>query len=226
MPLKRLFDISVSFILLFILLPIIVCTAILIRMKMGSPVLFKQERPGRHMKPFQIYKFRTMSDKRDNSGKLLPDEKRLTGVGSLLRKFSIDELPQLLNVLKGEMSLIGPRPLLMRYLPYFTETEKERFQVRPGITGLAQISGRNGLPWNERLTLDVEYVKGWSLRKDINILLLTLRKVWLREGFIEVTEFRQNDLDTERRLIGEEKVDAQPRAEMENHLVRFTGRGG
>lgn len=226
MPLKRLFDISVSFILLFILLPIIVCTAILIRMKMGSPVLFKQERPGRHMKPFQIYKFRTMSDKRDNSGKLLPDEERLTGVGSLLRKFSIDELPQLLNVLKGEMSLIGPRPLLMRYLPYFTETEKERFQVRPGITGLAQISGRNGLPWNERLTLDVEYVKGWSLRKDINILVLTLKKVWLREGFIEVTEFRQNDLDAERRLIGEEKVDAQPRAEMENHLVRFIGRGG
>lgn len=202
MPLKRIFDILVSFVLLLLMSPVMLGAALLIRIRMGSPVLFVQERPGLHARPFRIYKFRTMIDKRDLSGNLLSDEERLTGTGALLRKCSIDELPQLFNVLNGDMSLVGPRPLLMKYLPYFTETEKARFRVRPGITGLAQISGRNALPWNERLVLDVDYVKNRSFRLDMVILIRTLRKVLVREGFIEVTEFRQNDLDAERKSMG------------------------
>lgn len=199
---KRTFDLAAALLLLAVLSPVLLAAAAAIRLTMGGPVLFRQERPGRGMEPFRICKFRTMSDRRDASGRLLPDEERLTATGALLRKCSIDELPQLFNVIRGEMSLVGPRPLLMRYLPYFTAEEKARFRVRPGITGLAQISGRNGLPWNERLALDVRYVENRSFWLDIDILARTVKKVWVREGFIEVTAFRQHDLDAERKSIG------------------------
>jgi sugar transferase EpsL len=199
--LKRAFDIAVSLAVLAVMSPIMLGAALLIRIRMGSPIVFKQERPGRDTRTFRIYKFRTMLDKHDATGNLLPDEERLTRIGALLRKFSIDELPQLFNVLKGDMSLVGPRPLLVRYLPFYTGVERKRFLVRPGITGLAQISGRNELPWNERLALDVEYVEKWSFRLDMDILVRTFKKVLTRDGFIEVTQSRQNDLDAERKSI-------------------------
>lgn len=201
MRLKRTFDIAVSLAVLAVMSPIMLGVALLIRIRMGSPVLFKQERPGLDTKTFRIYKFRTMLDKHDAAGNLLPDGERLTGIGTFLRRFSVDELPQLFNVLKGDMSLVGPRPLLVKYLPFYTGVERKRFLVRPGITGLAQISGRNELPWNERLALDVEYVEKWSFRLDMDILVRTFKKVWTRDGFIEVTQYRQNDLDAERKSM-------------------------
>lgn len=200
MWIKRTVDIAVSFTLLLALAPVIVGAALLIRLQLGAPVLFKQERPGKYMKPFQIYKFRTMTDERDSEGNLLRDEERLTALGAFLRRFSIDELPQLLNVIKGDMSLVGPRPLLMRYLPYFSAEEQKRFLVRPGITGLAQISGRNELPWNQRLALDVSYVERCTIRMDAAIFLKTVKKVLVKEGFQEAGELsRPGDLDAERK---------------------------
>ncbi|MDF2713166.1 MAG: sugar transferase [Paenibacillus sp.] len=204
MWIKRTVDIAVSLALLLALTPVILGAALLIRLQLGAPVLFKQERPGKHMKPFQIYKFRTMTDGRDFEGNLLRDEERLTTLGAFLRRFSIDELPQLLNVIKGDMSLVGPRPLLMRYLPYFSAEEQKRFLVRPGITGLAQISGRNELPWNQRLALDVSYVERCSIRMDAAIFLKTVKKVLVKEGFQEAGELsRPRDLDAERKIESE-----------------------
>ncbi|MEF3302284.1 sugar transferase [Paenibacillus sp. GYB003] len=198
---KRVFDLTVSLLLLIVLSPVMGVTALCVRKYLGSPVLFRQCRPGLHMRPFHILKFRTMTDKRDENGSLLSDSERLTSFGAFLRKTSLDELPQLINVIKGEMSLVGPRPLLLRYLPFYTETEKKRFLVRPGITGLAQISGRNRLTWDERLHLDVKYVERQSLALDLTIMWKSVIQVLERDGFEEVTERQLPDLDVERLTI-------------------------
>jgi lipopolysaccharide/colanic/teichoic acid biosynthesis glycosyltransferase len=196
---KRAFDFSLSLLLLILLSPIILFVGVLVFRGLGRSILFKQQRPGLHMKPFHIYKFRTMTDERDADGELLPDETRLNQLGYSLRKLSLDELPQLINVLKGEMSLVGPRPLLMKYLPYFSEREKSRFLIRPGITGLAQVSGRNDLPWDLRLELDVIYVENRSFLFDLKILGMTLIKVFQRESVAKVPSLALRDLDLERR---------------------------
>lgn len=175
---KRLFDIAVSGTALVLLSPVIVTSAVLIKKKLGSPVLFKQTRPGKNGEPFEIYKFRTMTDERDTQGDLLPDAERLTDFGKTLRKLSIDELPQLLNVLKGDISLVGPRPLLMQYLPLYNEHQKRRMEVRPGITGWAQVNGRNNISWEEKFDLDVWYVDHQSFILDLYIIYLTVVKVF------------------------------------------------
>ena len=182
---KRLLDIliSLTFIVLFSWLYLIL--VILVRIKLGSPVLFCQERPGYNEKIFKLYKFRTMTDKRDEKGNLLPDSERLTKFGSMLRSTSLDELPEMFNILKGDMSLIGPRPLLVEYLPYYTEEERLRHSVRPGLTGLAQVSGRNLLGWDDRFKTDVEYVRNISFVLDVRILFNTVKKVLVRDD-IEV----------------------------------------
>ena len=178
---KRLLDIliSLTFIVLFSWLYLIL--VILVRIKLGSPVLFCQERPGYNEKIFKLYKFRTMTDKRDEKGNLLPDSERLTRFGSMLRSTSLDELPEMLNILKGDMSLIGPRPLLVEYLPYYTEEERLRHSVRPGLTGLAQVSGRNYLAWDKRLAKDVEYVNHISFIMDVRIIIKTIMVVFKKE---------------------------------------------
>lgn len=179
---KRLTDILVALPVLIIFSPVILLIIILIRCRCGSPVLFKQQRPGLNEKPFILYKFRTMKDLYNEAGNLLPDGERLTTVGKWLRKLSLDELPQFLNVLKGEMSLVGPRPLLMEYLPLYNEKQKRRHLVKPGITGWAQVKGRNAISWDEKFDLDVWYVDNWSPVLDLKILFLTLGKVLKREG--------------------------------------------
>ena len=178
---KRLLDIliSLTFIVLFSWLYLIL--VILVRIKLGSPVLFCQERPGYNEKIFKLYKFRTMTDKRDENGHLLPDSERLTKFGSMLRSTSLDELPEMFNILKGDMSLIGPRPLLIEYLPYYTEEERLRHSVRPGLTGLAQVSGRNYLAWDKRLAKDVEYVNHISFIMEVRIIIKTIMVVFKKE---------------------------------------------
>lgn len=178
---KRILDIliSLTFIVLFSWLYLIL--VILVRIKLGSPVLFCQERPGYNEKIFTLYKFRTMTDKRDEKGNLLPDSERLTKFGSMLRSTSLDELPEMFNILKGDMSLIGPRPLLVEYLPYYTEEERLRHSVRPGLTGLAQVSGRNYLAWDKRLAKDVEYVNYISFIMDVRIIIKTIMVVFKKE---------------------------------------------
>ena len=178
---KRILDIliSLTFIVLFSWLYLIL--VILVRIKLGSPILFCQKRPGYNEKIFTLYKFRTMTDKRDEKGNLLPDSERLTKFGSMLRSTSLDELPEMFNILKGDMSLIGPRPLLVEYLPYYTEEERLRHSVRPGLTGLAQVSGRNYLAWDKRLARDVEYVNHISFIMDIRIIIKTIMVVFKKE---------------------------------------------
>lgn len=205
---KRLLDILLSLTILVVLSPLLLVLCILVRSKLGSPIFFKQERPGLHEKIFTMYKFRTMTDKRDAEGKLLPDKDRLTKFGKLLRATSLDELPEFFNILKGDMSFIGPRPLLVSYLPYYTETEALRHTVRPGLTGLAQVSGRNFLDWDRRLAKDVEYVKGLSLQMDLKVLFLTIKVVFDRSDVAEDTsqtegnfaQIRQERLDRTGRL--------------------------
>lgn len=179
---KRLFDIFASFIGLLVLSPIIAIVAWKIRKNLGSPVLFKQVRPGKDGKPFQMVKFRTMRDAVDAAGNPLPDSERLTPFGNWLRSTSLDELPELWNVLKGDMSLVGPRPLLMEYLPLYSKEQYRRHDVRPGVTGWAQVNGRNALSWDEKFKLDVWYVENRSFWLDIKILLLTVKKVLVRDG--------------------------------------------
>lgn len=179
---KRLFDLLLSIgLLLALALPLLLLWA-LVRRKLGSPVLFRQVRPGLHGRPFMMVKFRTMTDERGANGELLPDAQRLTAFGRFLRASSLDELPELWNVLRGEMSLVGPRPLLMEYLPLYSPEQARRHEVRPGITGWAQVNGRNALSWDERFKLDVWYVDHRSLWLDLRILWLTVRKVIVREG--------------------------------------------
>lgn len=174
---KRILDIISSLLAIIILSPLLAVTVVLVKTKLGSPVLFKQERPGKDEKIFTLMKFRTMTDERDENGKLLPDEVRLTKFGKFLRSTSIDELPELFNILKGDMSVIGPRPLLVQYLPFYTEEERHRHDVRPGLTGWAQVNGRNSLDWDHRFECDVEYVKNMSLLFDIKIMFSTILKV-------------------------------------------------
>lgn len=200
---KRLLDILLSLTILIVLSPLFLVLCILVRSKLGSPIFFQQERPGLHEKIFTMYKFRTMTDKRDVEGNLLPDKDRLTKFGKLLRATSLDELPEFFNILKGDMSFIGPRPLLVSYLPYYTETEALRHTVRPGLTGLAQVSGRNFLDWDRRLAKDVEYVKGLSFQMDLKVLFLTVKVVFDRSDVAEDTsqaegnfaQIRQERLD-------------------------------
>lgn len=174
---KRLLDILISAATLIVLSPVFLVVGILVRIKLGSPVFFTQERPGREEKIFRLYKFRSMTDRRDEKGELLPDAQRLTGFGTFLRKSSLDELPELWNILRGDMSLIGPRPLLVSYLPYYTGREKLRHSVRPGLTGLAQASGRNYIAWDERLEKDVEYVENISFAMDVKVIWMTVKLV-------------------------------------------------
>lgn len=182
---KRAFDIIISMTALVLLSPLLILLAILVRIKLGSPIIFHQERPGFQEKIFKLCKFRTMTEEKDADGNLMPDAVRLTKFGRALRTTSLDELPELWNILKGDMSLIGPRPLLVSYLPYYTDEERLRHTVRPGLTGLAQINGRNLLDWDKRFAKDVEYVRNLSFGLDVKIFFLTLKKVFIHEN-IEV----------------------------------------
>ncbi|MCP3739687.1 sugar transferase [Rossellomorea sp. BNER] len=180
--LKRLLDFLLALIGIITLLPIILITSILIRLKLGSPIIFKQKRPGLNKTPFFVYKFRTMTDEKNENGELLPDNIRLTSFGKVVRRLSLDELPQLFNVLKGDLSLVGPRPLLMEYLDLYTTEQARRHEVRPGITGWAQVNGRNAISWDEKFKLDVWYIDNQSLLLDIKILWMTVAKVFKSEG--------------------------------------------
>lgn len=179
---KRPMDFTLSLIAILLLSPILLVVAILVRMKLGSPVLFKQKRPGLNEKIFTMHKFRTMTDEKDENGELLPDSVRLTKFGKFLRSTSLDELPELFNILKGDMSIVGPRPLLVQYLPLYNDHQKRRHDVRPGLTGLAQVNGRNAISWEEKFDLDVKYVDHISFSNDLSIIILTFKKVFAREG--------------------------------------------
>lgn len=179
---KRTVDIILSIFILFFLSPIIIVVCISIRWKLGSPILFKQQRPGLNGKPFILYKFRTMTNSQDKHGRFLSDAARLTPFGSFLRRYSLDEIPQFVNVIKGELSLVGPRPLLMEYLPLYSKEQFKRHLVKPGITGWAQVNGRNAISWEEKFKLDVWYVNNYSFYLDMKILCLTVIKVIKREG--------------------------------------------
>lgn len=179
---KRIFDLVFTTVILVFLWPFLLVIALLVRINIGKPVLFKQLRPGLHGKPFMLHKFRTMTEARNSEGDLLPDAQRLTRLGKILRTYSLDELPELINVLRGEMSLVGPRPLLMKYLSLYNAEQARRHDVLPGITGWAQVNGRNVLSWEDKFHLDVWYVDNWSLWLDIKIIGLTIYKVLKREG--------------------------------------------
>lgn len=179
---KRLFDLVAAICGLCMLWPLLLILALLVRTRLGSPVLFRQQRPGLHGKPFYIYKFRSMTDARDENGELLPDAERLPPFGQMLRKYSLDELPQLYNVLRGDISLVGPRALLMEYLPLYSPEQARRHEVRPGITGWAQVNGRNAISWEEKFACDVWYVEHHSFMLDIKILWMTVLKVLRSEG--------------------------------------------
>lgn len=195
---KRIFDVVISLVGIITLFPVIIIVALLVRINLGSPVIFKQVRPGLGGIPFEMLKFRTMNDARGPDGKLLPDSERITPFGSFLRKSSLDELVGLWNVLKGDMSLVGPRPLLMEYLDYYTEEEKLRHTVRPGLTGLAQVSGRNLVLWDERLALDVKYVKEKSFFLDLKILFMTVFQVIRSKDVVAVPSTKFGKLSEER----------------------------
>ena len=179
---KRVFDVSLILLSLPLLLPLLVVVGLLVRVKLGAPVLFKQVRPGMAGKPFTMMKFRSMTDERDEAGNLLPDALRLTKFGRFLRSSSLDELPGLWSVFKGDMSLVGPRPLLMEYLPLYSKVQYRRHEVRPGITGWAQVNGRNAISWEDKFKLDVWYVDNRSFWLDVKILFLTVKKVLIRDG--------------------------------------------
>ena len=201
---KRIFDFILSGLALIVLSPIMLLTAVLVRVRLGSPVFFCQDRPGRDEKLFRLLKFRTMTDQRDEQGNLLPDEVRLTGFGRMLRSTSLDELPELINILKGDMAVVGPRPLLVRYLPFYKPEERVRHSVRPGLTGLAQISGRNNLGWDERLGLDAEYAKNITILGDVKIILRTVGKVFRRSDIASGEQLLMQDLDRERAWMKKE----------------------
>lgn len=206
--LKRFFDIIISALVLILFCWLFAILALLVRTKLGSPVIFTQQRPGKIDKKtgkeriFKLCKFRTMTDERDASGNLLPDKDRLTKFGKLLRSTSLDELPEFWNILKGDMSFIGPRPLLVSYLPWYTGKERLRHTVRPGLTGLAQVSGRNFLEWDKRLAKDVEYVDNLSFLMDVKVLFITVKKVFVREDVMEDTQGTEGNLATIRREGG------------------------
>ena len=184
---KRIFDIILSLFAIIILSPVLLVTAILVRAKLGSPVIFCQKRPGLHGKVFNLYKFRSMNDKRDENGELLPDEIRLTSFGKKLRASSLDELPEFFNILKGDMSFVGPRPLLVQYLPLYNEEQAHRHDVLPGLTGLAQVNGRNAITWEKKFEYDVEYARNISFLLDLKIIFATFGKVFKRDGISSAT---------------------------------------
>lgn len=184
---KRLLDFTLSFLALIILSPVLLVTAVLVRIKLGSPIIFHQERPGKSEKIFRLYKFRSMTDECDENGNLLPDNERLTRFGRILRSTSLDELPELLNILRGDMSIVGPRPLLVKYLPLYNEEQKHRHDVRPGLTGWAQANGRNAISWEEKFKLDVWYVQHISFWVDVKVIFMTVKKVFCRDGISSET---------------------------------------
>lgn len=191
---KRPLDIICALLALAVFCWLYTIVAILVRTKLGSPVLFKQERPGRNEKIFTLYKFRTMTDERDENGNLLPDEVRLTKFGIFLRKSSLDELPEAINILKGDMSVVGPRPLLVKYLPYYNEKQRHRHDVRPGLTGYAQVHGRNAISWDEKFELDIEYVNNITFVGDVKIVFLTVFKSFVKqEGIFSATSDTMED---------------------------------
>ena len=179
---KRPMDFILSQLAIIVLSPLFIVTGILVRTKLGSPILFKQNRPGLDEKIFTMYKFRTMTDQKDENGELLPDHIRLTKFGKMLRATSLDELPELFNILKGDMSIIGPRPLLVQYLPLYNVYQKRRHEVRPGLSGYAQVNGRNSISWEDKFDLDVQYVDNVTFVNDVKIILLTLKKVFVKDG--------------------------------------------
>ena len=195
---KRALDFLLALVAIIVLSPIMLIVAILVQTKLGSPVLFKQQRPGKNEKIFNMYKFRTMTDQKDENGNLLPDEVRLTEFGKKLRSTSLDELPELFNIIKGDMSIVGPRPLLVRYLPLYNERQRHRHDVRPGFTGLAQVNGRNSISWEEKFEWDVRYVENITFFGDIKIILKTVKTVLTHEGIssdtsVTMEEFRGRD---------------------------------
>lgn len=210
---KRFLDFMLSLMGIIVLSPVLLVLWILVRVKLGSPVLFHQERPGRYEKLFKLYKFRSMTDERDAEGNLLPDEVRLTKFGRILRSTSLDELPELFNILKGDMSLIGPRPLLVRYLPYYTQEERHRHDVRPGLTGLAQVNGRNALGWEDRFRYDLYYVEHLGFLMDLKIIGMTAGKVLKRSGTLsgadqtvaDFDEYRKGQLEPEPQICPDGK---------------------
>lgn len=191
---KRLLDIVLSGCALLVLWPVLLILAVLVRTKLGSPVIFCQERPGKNEKIFKLYKFRSMTDQRDADGNLLPDDVRLTKFGKLLRSTSLDELPELWNIFRGDMSIVGPRPLLVSYLPYYTESERHRHDVRPGLTGLAQVNGRNNLTWEQKFAYDLDYIANISFIGDIKIIFQTALKVVKRSDIQVDTSFAEGNL--------------------------------
>ncbi len=195
---KPLLDRVCAFLALLILAPLLLVLAFLVRMKLGTPVIFSQERPGLNEEPFLLFKFRSMTNEKDIEGKLLPDDDRLTRFGRTLRNTSMDELPELWNVLKGDMSFVGPRPLLMEYLPYYTDYERRRHTVKPGITGLAQVSGRNAVTWEEKFSFDNEYTDRMSFSLDLLILIRTVRQVLMRKDILVGSQHIAQRLDVER----------------------------
>ena len=184
---KRLLDFTLSFLALIILSPVLLVTALLVRIKLGSPIIFHQERPGKSEKIFRLYKFRSMTEKCDENGNLLPDDQRLTRFGRTLRSTSLDELPELWNILRGDMSIVGPRPLLVKYLPLYNEEQRHRHDVRPGLTGWAQANGRNAISWEEKFKLDVWYVQHISFWVDVKVIFMTVKKVFCRDGISSET---------------------------------------
>lgn len=184
---KRMLDFTLSLLALILLSPVFMIVSLLVRIKLGSPVLFTQVRPGYHEKIFKMYKFRTMTDEKDEKGNLLPDGERLTSFGKLLRSTSLDELPELINIIKGDMSIVGPRPLLVQYIPLYNNIQKQRHNVKPGLTGWAQVNGRNAISWEEKFELDVWYVKHISFLLDIKIVFLTIKSVLKHEGISSET---------------------------------------
>lgn len=199
---KRIFDFATSSVGLAVASPLLVGTAIIIKKKLGPPVLFKQTRPGLHGVPFELYKFRTMTDEKDENGVLLSDGKRLTETGKFIRKYSLDELPQLINVVKGELSLVGPRPLLMEYLELYDDRQMRRHEVKPGITGWAQVNGRNAISWEEKFELDVWYVENQSFLLDMKILYLTLLKV------VKSEDISQDGQATMEKFTGQKELES------------------
>lgn len=196
---KRIIDIVTSLLIMVIFSPVYLICSILIFINMGLPIIFKQKRVGKNEEIFNMYKFRTMTNKKDEKGNLLPDSKRITKLGKFLRKTSLDELPQLYNILIGKMSFIGPRPLLVKYLPYYTEEERHRHDIKPGLTGLAQCMGRNIVSWDQKFQYDLEYVKNISFKMDLKIIIKTIKIVLLREGITDGKTETMTFLDEERK---------------------------
>ena len=198
---KRPMDIILSLASIIILAPVLLLVAVLVRKKLGKPIIFAQERPGLNEKIFKLYKFRSMTDERDKNGELLPDEVRLTSFGKFLRSTSLDELPEIFNILKGDMSVVGPRPLLVKYLPFYTNEERKRHDVRPGLTGLAQINGRNNITWNDKLAQDVKYVSNICFINDLKIIIKTFFKVIAMEDVVPDAGDSVIDFDVERKSV-------------------------